>query len=424
MTAADELGLAARPSGARRLLGIEGLRGIAALLVLFRHVGQHTTDEERTGFLGQLSEVSLHGLTLFFVLSGFLLFRPFAQAVVDGDPLPSIRRYAVNRALRILPAYLVIFVLVALVVGVAYTEGPALIHGADSVGRLTDPVAVALNLGLLQTYVPGYILTGIGPAWSLSVEVAFYVSLPLLALSAGVLVRRRVHRLVAVLLPPVALIGVGLATTLVLARHRRGMSAEDAVLAEWGQTGSAAVARSLLAHADLFGYGMLAALLVVYLQVRGVESLSTAVKAGGLVLSAGAAVAALAGVAGGFRDNLIGVAAAGLLAVVVLPASRTGEPANRLARALEWAPARYAGLISYSVYLWHLPVISWLQVRSLTFGESTQGLVLTTLLVMAIVAVLASATYWLVERPALQRRAPWPVSSGRSRPASARPSRR
>ena len=60
-----------------------------------------------------------YGVVLFFTLSGFLLYRPFAASIVRGERLPSVRGYLRNRALRILPAYWAILFLCAVVVGSA-----------------------------------------------------------------------------------------------------------------------------------------------------------------------------------------------------------------------------------------------------------------------------------------------------------------
>jgi peptidoglycan/LPS O-acetylase OafA/YrhL len=59
-------------------------------------------------------------------------------------------------------------------------------------------------------------------------------------------------------------------------------------------------------------------------------------------------------------------------------------------------------LISYSLYLWHLPVILWLQSHGLVFGTDLSGLVYNFVLVLSITIALASGTYFLVERPAMQ----------------------
>ena len=108
------------PARVRTLLpGIEGLRGVAAVAVLLYHVQRQlarpTTDVPLVGEVAFFS----HGVTLFFVLSGFLLFLPFARSLIDGGPLPRLSRYAANRALRVFPGYIVVLLLVSLVLRVA-----------------------------------------------------------------------------------------------------------------------------------------------------------------------------------------------------------------------------------------------------------------------------------------------------------------
>lgn len=135
-----------RPSWGRRLAGIEGLRGIAALSVMVYHLALTTSFQVQTGPLEILFSLCNQGLTLFFVLSGFLLYRPFVSAIVQGRQLPSIRRYAYNRLLRIYPAYIVIFVVTGLFVGSVYLHGSTHGFGPENIGRLTDPLKIAANV--------------------------------------------------------------------------------------------------------------------------------------------------------------------------------------------------------------------------------------------------------------------------------------
>lgn len=389
---------------------MEGIRAIAAVLVLVRHVGQHTTDPDTTGILGLASEAAGYGLTLFFALSGFLLYRPFAAAIIDERRLPSIRRYALNRVLRIMPAYLVIFLVTCLILGYAYTEGAPGVYGYDSVGRLTEPVGIALNLLLLQTYVPGWVLTGIGASWSLSTEFAFYIALPLLAIGAGA-VARRWQGSRAVFLPPFVLIGVGITTTWLVQASVASLSDEARLEALWGQTGLAVVDRSLLAQADLFGYGMLAAIGVAFAATHRANPRTLAIAA--IIVGSIAALAAGTRLAGPLSPNAVGVLASSFVLVVALTYASGSNP---VARALDWRPVRLLGEISYSFYLWHLPVILALRVNNWTIGEGVAGLLLTTIIATAITACLSVITYVLVERPAMRLRA------RRARPPAERPS--
>ena len=395
--------LTSRPSWGRRLVGIEGLRGIAALAVLVHHVTIRLADSDKIGHpLAQIGGWLTHGLTLFFVLSGFLLFRPFATAIVEGRPLPSIRNYARNRFLRIYPAYLVILLLVGLVFGAAYTEGAP--HHGVAIGYLTDPLKLAANVLLLQSYLPETMVTGIGPSWSLGAEVAFYVVLPLLALWCVRLARRRLRPMHAALAAPGLLIATGWAVSLYVRHRTAGMTGDEAFHNTWGHSWSAVLARSLLAQADLFGYGMLAAVVVVALRRQGLARVPAVVPA--LLLAAAAALtwAALAGPLETNARRFIGMAAALLVVAVVLP-SGTGEP-NGAATALEARPLRHLGLISYSVYLWHVPVLFWLDRHGLAYGDDTAGLMANVALVTAVSVALATLTFRFVERPALNAKQP------------------
>jgi peptidoglycan/LPS O-acetylase OafA/YrhL len=130
------------------------------------------------------------GLSLFFALSGFLLYRPFARALLCDSPWPDLRRYARNRWLRILPAYLVILVVLTVLVPGGQLRTP---DGEMVLGSLrSDPELLLRNLALIHNLSPSSLLTGIGPAWSLTVELCFYVVLPLVA--AGSLFARRLRR--------------------------------------------------------------------------------------------------------------------------------------------------------------------------------------------------------------------------------------
>ncbi len=176
------VGESRRDRGAR-LVGIEGLRAIAATSILVYHVYVYgAPDGQRVdmGPLGKVFDNLRAGVTLFFVLSGFLLYRVFVSAALRDRPMPSVRNYFRNRALRIVPAYVAVLLAVALVFE----------HEL-----LTRPLQLGANLLFLQNYIPAYIGTspdaaGIAPAWSIVIEVSFYLVLPVLGYIAIRLARR------------------------------------------------------------------------------------------------------------------------------------------------------------------------------------------------------------------------------------------
>ena len=148
----------------RFIPALEGMRALAALGVLTTHVAFQTGSVD--GVVGAIWGRLDLAVALFFALSGFLLWRPHADAARGGRPAPGVRRYLRHRAVRILPAYVVV-VLVVL----------SLVPAARGAGASTWLV----NLTLLQVYVPYSLVSGLTQMWSLAVEVSFYVALPLLA---------------------------------------------------------------------------------------------------------------------------------------------------------------------------------------------------------------------------------------------------
>ena len=168
-----------------RVASLTGIRAVAALLVMATHAA-YATGNYTHGYIGLVYSRMEIGVPIFFVLSGFLLFGPWVKATAtDGQP-PSVRRYAWHRVRRIMPAYIVT-VLIAYLVYHFRTAGPNPGHTWMGLFR---------NLTLTQPYTDHYLYSylhqGLTQMWSLAVEVAFYVVLPLLAyLLLVVLCRRR-----------------------------------------------------------------------------------------------------------------------------------------------------------------------------------------------------------------------------------------
>ncbi|HWI71706.1 MAG TPA: acyltransferase, partial [Baekduia sp.] len=424
---------ATAPSWGGRLHGIEGLRGLAALSVVAGHVWAHSSDgvalwSRSTNVVAHLH----HGLTLFFALSGFLLYRPFATAILAGAPAPPLRSYLRNRALRIFPAYWVILLLASYVLGTTYASAASPtsgVHGVDgTLGAMTDPGQILANLALVQTYLPSTIKTGIGVSWSLTTELAFYLLLPALAAMAALALRRLgLRRRSAVLLPPLAMLVLGAAGKVCAAETLHASSGAELFFARWGANGHAVLERSVLAQADLFAYGMLAAAFFVAVERgRVADAWIVRVRAAATV----AAVAVAAGLAWGLgpsapnaqrlEDAVVGATCAGIILLTVLGgADRRATPLQRLVEA---RPLRWIGLASYSLYLWHVPVIWWLVNHHVAAGGRA-GYLVNLVLVCGVSLALATLTYRFVELPAMRRKrrtdAPAPQTTWAPVPASA-----
>ncbi|MGA8328793.1 MAG: acyltransferase [Mycobacterium sp.] len=202
-------------AGPDRVASLTGVRAVAAILVVATHAA-YTTGKYIQGYFGLVSARMEIGVPIFFVLSGFLLFRPWVKALATGSAEPSIRRYAWHRVRRIMPAY-VVTVLIAYGIYHFRTAGPNPGHTWFGLFR---------NLTLTQiytfNYLRGYLHQGLTQMWSLAVEATFYVILPLLAYLLLVVLCGRQWRprlllfgiATLALISPVWLVGVHLTTSI------------------------------------------------------------------------------------------------------------------------------------------------------------------------------------------------------------------
>ncbi len=189
MTASSDLDQGGLEAVSRvdRVPSLTGIRAVAALLVVATHAA-YTTGKYTHGFAGVAYSRLEIGVPIFFVLSGYLLFTPWVKAAASGSPAPSVKRYAWHRVRRIMPAY-VVTVLAAYVIYHFRDAGPNPGHNWWGLFR---------NLTLTQIYTDNYgfvlLHQGLTQMWSLAVEVAFYVALPVLAYLLMVVLCRRSWR--------------------------------------------------------------------------------------------------------------------------------------------------------------------------------------------------------------------------------------
>lgn len=405
---------AAPPEGVRdpkprpqNLQGLDGLRGVGSLCVVVGHVVGSTWTVEA---FDAVSEAALltkpfgEALTMFFVLSGFLIFLPFAAAFAQDRRMPRTRRYLLARFLRVYPGYVVILLLVNFVLATANVGNMRELKGEALFGTITDPGTLLADLLLVHTLIPGTLSTGVLPSWSLTVELGFYLLVPLLALGMVWIARRRgVPRGLAFALPGLLLVVVGLATRGWLTARFAGVGPEQLADLNWGVNATAVLARSTLAQADLFGYGMLAA---AFFAATAGAAPAWWTRRTRIALYAVVGLLAAVSIVLIYRNVpaaptlCVGVGTA-LLILLMSDASRRGTAGrNPLIRVLEWAPIRWFGTISLSVYLWHMPVMHWLRLRGFAV-ESYPSLAAALSLTLAITIALSVVTYHLVERPAL-----------------------
>lgn len=388
---------------------VDALRAIAAIAVVGTHTaffaGAYAQGTDLGLWLARLDA----GVAVFFVISGFLLYRPFVKAHLDDRPAPAAGPYAWRRFLRVAPAYWV-----ALTGAVVLLDLPGVLSAEG----------IATYYGFGQTYREHTIGGGLTPAWSLSVEVAFYAFLPLWAAALARIARGdRASRARAHALGIAGLAVIALAWNVFL------VAGADAVrVTPW--------LLALPAFWDHFAVGMGLAVLTVWLEDRPrraalLRLLDRAPGVSWLVAgSAYVVVSTQVGVGQVFfgpttggdyllRHLLYAVIGAGLVAPAVL-----GAPGRGVVRGiLAWRPLAWLGLVSYGIFLWHTTGLSLLHRWGLADLDVGHPYVRWGVFGVGFGIVLGAASYYLVERPALRCKRlvgrPAPAAEALSEPASA-----
>ena len=377
---ADALGDRPSATGSRRVLGLDGLRALAVVLVVGFHFG--------VGWLGG----GFVGVDVFYVLSGYLitglLLAEFAHRTRIG-----LVAFWLRRARRLLPALLL--VLVAVTVVVRFAEPAGMFPGYR--GSALSALFYVSNWWQIASSGNYFASTGaVAPlthTWSLAVEEQFYLVWPLVVL--GVLhLTSSFARGVRVLL---AVSVVGAVASAV----------EMAWLFQPG-TNTTRIYFGTDTHAQsvLVGAALACALMLVdrhrgrigtdpEARSAAVRWLLTALAVGGLVVIVLASCVLSGSSALTFRGGFL-VMSLGAAAVVLAVVSVPRGPA---ARALAAAPLVWVGSLSYGIYLWHFPVFVTLDAGR----TGTRGPVLFTLRCLVTLA-LAAASFYLVERPVLEGR--------------------
>jgi peptidoglycan/LPS O-acetylase OafA/YrhL len=378
MTTAERTGGAPR----HHYAALDGMRALAALGVIATHAGFETGRSLDHGPLAPFLARLDFGVTVFFLLSGFLLYRPFARHALGLASRPHLAEFWWRRALRILPAYwLAVIVTLGLI-----SERRA------SAGDWTS------YLLLIHTYNHHNVDPSLTQMWTLAVEVTFYAALPLLAYLPRLLARASVRPLAGQLwlLGGLAILSLGWQ---LVARHVSGIGLAGLL---W-----------LPAYLDWFAAGMLLAVLsLIPSQGRALrgwasDPLTCWIVAGLLFWIATLPVGGPRGLQPGTvwewtsKHYLYAASAFFLLLPLTLGVS------GRIGRVLAAAPMRRLGELSYGIYLWHLALL--IAIAKALNWRVFQGSFVELYVLTAGSAIAVAAVSWFgMERPLLRRFSrPW-----------------
>lgn len=327
--------------GHRRAL--DGIRGIAVLMVLLGHLG-----------IQRVAPAGTVGVSLFFVLSGFLITMLLLE---EHEQRGSVRlgRFYARRALRLFPALVVLLVVVG-----AY---------AAATGDIDAPIGYTALYAANLAAMRGVDLGVLGHTWSLALEEQFYLVWP----AVLVLLWRRPRW----------------APVVVVAGIVASLAANVVVLRSHGEAGTW---ERVTFGPDTRSYALFVGCLVAILLPTLLRSRVLA----RAVLPAAAVVVVASAI--GDRSPAYTLVALPLVAIAGAVLIVSGfKGSNALLRHIGGSRLLTGiGRISYGLYLWHIPVF-------VVLGPPLQGapFVVRAALRVVVSLAVAAASYHLVERPFL-----------------------
>jgi peptidoglycan/LPS O-acetylase OafA/YrhL len=362
-----------------RLDILDGLRGLAISLVVWYHAW--LVSGATVAYVNFIAEAGFLGVDLFFFISGFCLFYPYARAVLEGRPLPTTRRFFLRRAAKIVPSYLLALIVFAAVYRDRFASAP------------DAAIQIASHLTPFFTFNTATFGGISGPLWTIGIETQFYLLFPLICVPF-----RKWP----------ALTYVGLAA--ISEGYRWGLGA-------LGLDSSFSYFNQLPAYFDIFAAGMLAAYGLVALRKRPALP-NQLLLAGVSAVLLGCALAGLAYIAWINRTAGIDACYAWVNAhrIVVGPlciaiAISTAYASGPWRRLLGAKPLVFLSVISYNLYLWNLEIAVWCK------NAGLPSAVAFSLAVVASLAIATAITY-VLERPILEATEPKRIPGLAARPAA------
>ena len=383
-----------------RNAGLDAVRVLATFMIVVYHVISYDVagiNSRHASALGAVAARLNVGVQMFFVLSGFLVARPFVGRFISGDASPPLIPYLVRRGARILPAYWVALIILAM-------------FGAI---EIPDPMVFTKNALLVHTLDSRTVFTGITQSWTLAIEMSFYLAMPFAFLCIAPLRRH--------LTPAARSVALALLLLLIAANAYIFRAVTNLIDIDFLKASTVL----LPTHMDTLALGMLIAVLLEsnlrhshfltltrFLQRASVPLLVLAV----VTWSASSRIGLpLAFEPVSLKTELLGHFLYSLSAFLFLIPFCIAFPTSRIQKWSSLGPIPWLASVSFGIYLWHRVLLSGSIADRFMPFHPNDGRVLVRLLVTVPVSIAIGATsYHLVERPivrAVARRTHPPLSS-------------
>jgi peptidoglycan/LPS O-acetylase OafA/YrhL len=398
-----------KPKGT--IASLDGVRAIACIIVVIYHSTSliyWRWDIDHKPLLAAINFIGTKGVTLFFVLSGFLLFLPYAKALLFEKSWPKARTFYMRRILRIIPGYY--FALFAII-----------LLGKPSYLQPHNWKTLFAFLGFFMTHAQSDQINGV--YWTLAVEFQYYMLLPLIALGIYGLTRlvRPKLRLLVVIGSLFTMIAWGLGTRIWADSSFAGPDPQGQLTHRLLNLFIFLIYGDQSKYFEDFAVGML--LVVLYVIVtnsfRGDVYRSILLRLSPWFWRVGLIILVFAAwrnasylpywpatykIFDAYPDWAIELAFALGCGFCILAILFNGN--GLLNRFFTWTPLRWVGLISFSLYLWHEPLIAALEANLapslFQHFHAIPTVVIFSVIECILVLTISFTLYVLVEKPGMR----------------------
>ena len=366
---------------------LDGVRALATLLIVVFHIfGQSGQIKNNQNGLGEFSGRLDVAVSIFFVLSGYLLFKPYVQAILQDTPFPKMGSFYLKRFVRIMPAYLCALILLSKINSIERPPFSELIR----------------NVLLLPPLGNQELFPIIGPTWTLSIELFFYLSLPWIALLMRFFTKNKKPKVVVcnILVCIFVLYVSAFAFRIFLHQVPIGFLTYNSM---W-----------LPAHFDTFALGMCAATFTVAVQVfpHLTNLHSSLVRISPVFfLASGAAWfwSTQIGWSVSFKSShlsviLFGLFLYGITAICFVLPFCLDSGTSRMTKIFSSRLFVWVGTISYGIYLWHFFLFLDGRFANTYLPYKIYDMAIAPRFLITIpgTIAIASVSYYLIERPCLR----------------------